>query len=482
MATKLEIELTSQLDSDSWTWRAAGARSPKGTVATKLLYEGAKIGDITKAEVQMGLDGIEVLSVTAPATKKKQGDNRIELVGSSSNEPAVTISLKKKDRPNRGARGSSERPRQGADRPRSGQNPRERGVRNERPNDGDRSGSSTRTARSRPGATDRRRPTRPEPKRLHPKELHRKEVIEALLPEHRPIGEALMRGGLPAVRTAIAEQNARAAAVGNPETPVDATLKIAEDILPRLRVATWLDRAEAAIEVANDVSLKDLRSIVAAADRSAKNPQVTELVTKLTEVLTSRARLETEKWQSEVAEALEQNRLVRALRLAAKLPDSSAKLPTEVTQRMIAACNEEMNAETPSDRWMVLIDAVAQSPIRRQVQPQSLPTDATPELIEFAKENAGRIPALAALTGVSVPPPPRPEILAKVPKTSRPAKQTTPESTPTAVVHEEATPVEDVIVPKATPVEDVIVPEATPVEDVIVPEATPVEDTSVDNA
>jgi hypothetical protein len=269
-----------------------------------------------------------------------------------------------------------------------------------------------------------------------------------------------MRGGLPAVRTAIAEQNARAAAAGNPETPVDATLKIAEDILPRLRVATWLDRAEAAIEVANDVSLKDLRSIVAAADRSAKNPQVTELVAKLTDVLTSRTRLETEKWQSEVAEALEQNRLVRALRLAAKLPDSSAKLPTEVTQRMVASCNEEMNAETPSDRWMVLIDAVAQSPIRRQVQPRSLPTDATPELIEFAKENAGRIPALAALTGVSVPPPPRPEILAKVPKTSRPAKQTTPGSTPTAVVHEEATPVEDVIVPETTPAEDTSVDNA----------------------
>jgi hypothetical protein len=234
-----------------------------------------------------------------------------------------------------------------------------------------------------------------------------------------------MRGGLPAVRSAIAEQNAKALAAGEPETPVDATLKIAEDILPRLRIATWLDRAEAAMEIANEISLKDLRSILAAADRSAKNQQVTELVGALTEVLTSRAGIETDRWQREVAEALQENRLVRALRLAAKLPDPSAKLPTELTQRLVSACNEEMTAQTPSDRWMVLIDAVAQSPIRRQVHPSGLPSDATPELIEFAKENAGRIPSLAALTGVSVPPPPRPEILAKVPRTSRPAKHTT---------------------------------------------------------
>jgi hypothetical protein len=254
-------------------------------------------------------------------------------------------------------------------------------------------------------------------------------VLESLLPEHRPIGEALLKGGLPAVRSAISEQNARAKAAGEPETPVDATLKIAEGILPKIRVATWLDRAEAANEIAQEISLKDLRAILAAADRSAKNQQVTELANTLTGVLNARATAETEKWQQEVAAALDENRLVRALRLAAKLPDPIAKLPTEVAQRLATLCNEEMSADTPSERWMVLIDAVAQSPIRRQVQPTSLPSDATPELIEFAKENAGRIPALAQLTGVSVPPPPRPEILAMVPKTSRPTKPAAGEET-----------------------------------------------------
>lgn len=429
MATKLEIELTSQLNNDSWTWRAAGARSPKGTVAAGLLYDGAKIGDVARAEVSMGLDGIEILAVTPP-TPKKSADDRIEIIGSSANDPLVTISVRKKGRSDRGSREGGERPRQGADRSRQGQGPRSRqggGDRPQRNNDRERPGAVARGVKNRPASNDRRRPGRPEAKRLHPKETHRREVLESLLPEHRPIGEALMKGGLPAVRAAISEQNARATAAGEPETPVDATLKIAEGILPKLRVATWLDRAEAAIEISQEISLKDLRSILAAADRSAKNQQVTELANALTEVLNTRATAETEKWQQEVAAALEENRLVRALRLAAKLPDPAAKLPTEVAQQLVAKCNEEMSADTPSERWMVLIDAVAQSPIRRQVQPASLPNDATPELIEFAKENAGRIPALAQLTGVSVPPPPRPEILAMVPKTSRPSKPTNDE-------------------------------------------------------
>ncbi|WP_298209502.1 hypothetical protein [Ferrimicrobium sp.] len=445
MATKLEIELTSQLNNDSWTWRAAGARSPKGTVATQLLYDGAKIGDVTRAEVSMGLDGIEILSVSAP-TAKKTPDNRLELIGSSSDEPLVNISLKKKgrtERPNRGPREGGNRSRQGGERERQRQSPRgrqgqtptgpqgsadrpQRSGERQRPAGQDRPQRTNRTTTS-----DRRRPNRPEAKRLHPKEIHRKEVLDSLLPEHRPIGEALVKGGLPAVRAAIAEQNALASAAGDPVTPVEATLKIAEGILPRIRVATWLDRAEAANEIVQEISLKDLRAILAAADRSAKNPQVTELFNSLSGVLAARSSTETDKWQKEVASAIDENRLVRALRLAAKLPDPSAKLPAELAARLVELCNAEMNADTPSERWMVLIDAVAQSPIRRQVQPTSLPSDATPELIEFAKENAGRIPALAQLTGVSVPPPPRPEILAMVPKTSRPARSAPPDEATT---------------------------------------------------
>ena len=38
MARRIEIELTSARPDGTWTWRAAGAREPKGVLDGKLLY------------------------------------------------------------------------------------------------------------------------------------------------------------------------------------------------------------------------------------------------------------------------------------------------------------------------------------------------------------------------------------------------------------------------------------------------------------
>ena len=43
----------------------------------------------------------------------------------------------------------------------------------------------------------------------------------------------------------------------------DALLAIAEELLPRLKAAEWHDRAEAAAKVADEVAIRDLRSVVA---------------------------------------------------------------------------------------------------------------------------------------------------------------------------------------------------------------------------
>ena len=41
---------------------------------------------------------------------------------------------------------------------------------------------------------------------------------------------------------------------------------MAEEMLPRLRVAEWLDRAEAARDQIEHLDLRDLRSVVASSD------------------------------------------------------------------------------------------------------------------------------------------------------------------------------------------------------------------------
>ena len=57
MPRRIDIELTSALADSSWTWRAAGARVPKGVLDGGLLPDGAKVGDVLKVEVEQELDG-----------------------------------------------------------------------------------------------------------------------------------------------------------------------------------------------------------------------------------------------------------------------------------------------------------------------------------------------------------------------------------------------------------------------------------------
>ena len=78
MATRMELELTSARPDGSWTWRAAGARQPKGVLDGSILYDGAKVGDIVRAEADVQIDGITILSVTAPRTKA--APERLEIV------------------------------------------------------------------------------------------------------------------------------------------------------------------------------------------------------------------------------------------------------------------------------------------------------------------------------------------------------------------------------------------------------------------
>ena len=64
MSRRIDIELTSQTGDGSWTWRAAGARQPKGTVEAALVPPGEAVGAVLRADVEIGLEGIEILSLT----------------------------------------------------------------------------------------------------------------------------------------------------------------------------------------------------------------------------------------------------------------------------------------------------------------------------------------------------------------------------------------------------------------------------------
>ena len=63
MSRRIEIELTSSRPDGTWTWRAAGAREPKGVLEGSVLGGGSKVGDVVKVEADFDIDGITILSV-----------------------------------------------------------------------------------------------------------------------------------------------------------------------------------------------------------------------------------------------------------------------------------------------------------------------------------------------------------------------------------------------------------------------------------
>ncbi len=95
MSRRIDIELTSQTGDGSWTWRAAGARQPKGTVGAALVPPGETVGAVLRAEVEIGLEGIEILSLTAakPVRSPEKTEGRIEVKGTPRRAPDVSVIL-----------------------------------------------------------------------------------------------------------------------------------------------------------------------------------------------------------------------------------------------------------------------------------------------------------------------------------------------------------------------------------------------------
>jgi len=404
MPRRIELELTSERPDGSWTWRAAGAREPKGELDGTILPTGSKVGDVLRAEAEFDIEGITVLSVLPPKGARQEPE-RLEVLGPQREFTPVTSTLvgkgerrgPRRDRPEGGPRG---------DRPDRGPRPPRR--------DGERPGDS-RERRPRPEQRGERPPRRerpappppkPKPKKLRPGKVHRDELLQGLSPEQVPVAEQLFRGGMPSVRQALEEQNAKAKAENLPEIPEATIMAIAEDLVPKVRVADWLDRAEAAKADAEGISLRDLRAVVTSADDVARDESTRELAAQLREVLDRRSGAEQTEWLTDLKASLDGSRVVRALRLSSRPPQPGETIPEELTTRLTEAANAAMTADIAPDRWGTLLDAVAYSPVRRTIAPAGIPAEPGDELLALVKKHAGRVPNVATLFGIEPPPPP----------------------------------------------------------------------------
>ena len=103
MSRRIEIELTSKRPDGTWTWRAAGAREPRGEVLDSVVPAGSNVKDVMRADVETDLDGSRVLSITPPKAKNVRTGLLESLPSTKSFEP-VTQQLAKK-----GSRGGDDR-------------------------------------------------------------------------------------------------------------------------------------------------------------------------------------------------------------------------------------------------------------------------------------------------------------------------------------------------------------------------------------
>lgn len=418
MSHRIEIELTSTREDGTWTWRAAGARQPKGVLDGSLLPQGAKLGDVLRAEADFDVDGISVITVLPPKAERSQPE-LLEIIGTRRDEELVTTTLvpKGKSRDGRAKR----RERRDGDR-RDGRDSRDSrdgrdGERRERrrsdgPRDG-RSGDakssegssdarSEERKRSRPRKQAERKPveTKPKPKRLRAAKTHRNEVLAGLPEEHKPIAEQVLRGGIPGVRQALDKQNEQNRAEGKPEVSPEPLLALADKLLPSLREAEWRDRAEAALADAEELDLKDLRSVVVGADVAARSDETRAMAEQLREALARRLEHDQAEWMAEVASMIAEGRVVRALRLSSRPPKAGAPFPPDMAAKLAEAAGTALTAETGSERYATVLDALAYSPVRQNVKATGVPAEPSDELKAAVNKLSSRLPQIAEQFGI----------------------------------------------------------------------------------
>src|ERR1700691_5160617 len=93
MAHRIEVELTSRTDQNTWTWRAAGAKQPRGSVDSILVPEGSVQGTVLRAEIETTLDGSTVLALLPLKGKSARKVETIDIVGTPHSGPDVNVVL-----------------------------------------------------------------------------------------------------------------------------------------------------------------------------------------------------------------------------------------------------------------------------------------------------------------------------------------------------------------------------------------------------
>ena len=412
MSKRIDIELTSNRGDGTWTWRAAGAKTPKGTLNGAILDAGAKTGDTLKVEAEFDLDGVEILSLVKTKEKSVRG-NILEILGSEKEFQPVTQKLADKSKDRKPKRDGDRKPRRDGDKrpPRGGAEGEKSGDRRPR----------------RPSFTaPPELPKRPAAKRLKPKRVHRAAVLDTLPVEQRGVAERALTGGIKAVRDAVKEQNELLKKEGKPLVPAEGLISMAQELLPKLRVAEWLDKAEAAKADIELLDLRDLRQVVVGADDPmvVRDETTRALATELKAALKTRQEFEQTRWLEDIKSALAVSRVIRALKISSEPPKAGQPFPADLGAQLAAAASASLSSETAPDRFSAVLEAIAFSPVRGQVKLAAVPPTPNEAMLSTVKRVAPLVPQIASMFGITVTPG------ANSPRPLRPTRPVRPKGKP----------------------------------------------------
>ena len=377
--------LTSRRSDGIWTWRAAGARQPKGVLEPELLPAGAAVGDVLRVEAEVSVDGIAVRQVL-PAKADKPETPRVEHIGGQRFTEGVTGPARHtKEATDRGDRPSGRRGDGGRSR-------RDGGGGRGRRDDGrsQRSGSGHRGGRGDRADRPQRAP------RLRSGSEHRDAWLATLEPERRAIAERLANEGIRAVRQATQEESESAAGQEAKESGemAEARLTVVEEVFTGLRAADWRDRAEAARGVTDDIDLRDLRSVVAGTPQHIASDEVRSLADELRRNLAARVDREHSAWIADLGSLLRKGRVITALRVSQRPPKTGTPLPESLAGTLRESAASQLNADAEDDLWVRMLEAAAQSPIRLVLTARSLPAEPSERLLRTVRRFGDRLPAL----------------------------------------------------------------------------------------
>jgi hypothetical protein len=421
MSKRIDIEVTSNRGDGTWTWRAAGAKTPKGTLNGSILDADAKTGDTLKVEAEFDLDGVEILSLVKTKEKAVRG-NLLQIIGSEKEFQPVTQKLADKSKDRKPKRDGDRKPRRDGDKrpPREGAEGEKSGDRRPR----------------RPSFTaPPELPKRPAAKRLKPKRVHRAAVLDTLPVEQRGVAERALTGGIKAVRDAVKEQNEQLKKEGKPLVPAEGLISMAQELLPKLRVAEWLDKAEAAKADIELLDLRDLRQVVVGADDPmvVRDETTRSLATELKAALKTRQEFEQTRWLEDIKSALAVSRVIRALKISSEPPKAGQPFPADLGARLATAASASLASETAPDRFSAVLEAIAFSPVRGQVKLAAAPPTTNEAMLSTVKRVAPLVPQIASVFGVTVTPG------ANSPRPLRPTRPVRPKGKPAPVKGPQAT-------------------------------------------